>query len=99
MMSNNAKEALRRGDAATAEGKIGTVKILCILGFVNVAFWLLMAVVYVISMILMSMWFVSVVFNRPSRTFVARSRDRHSSISMIPPNGLAVGLKFVLRGR
>ena len=55
MMSNNAKEALRRGDAATAQSKIGTVKILCILGFVNVGFWLLMTVVYVIFMIIMSM--------------------------------------------
>ena len=55
MMSNGAKDALKRGDAATAESKIGTVKILCILGFVNIAFWMLMSVVYFLFVVIMSM--------------------------------------------
>jgi hypothetical protein len=54
-MSNGAKDALKRGDLATAESKIGTVKILCILGFVNVALWVVLSIVYVIIMVVASM--------------------------------------------
>jgi hypothetical protein len=55
LMSNGAKDALKRGDIATAESKIGTVKILCILGFVNIALWVVLTIVYVIFMVVMSM--------------------------------------------
>ncbi len=55
LMSNGAKDALKRGDIATAESKIGTVKILCILGFVNVALWIVLTIIYVIIMVVASM--------------------------------------------
>lgn len=55
MMANGAKDALRRGDVAGAKSKIGTVKILCILGFVNVALWIVLTIIYVIVMVIASL--------------------------------------------
>jgi len=54
MMSNAAKEALRHGDVATAESKIGTARILCILGFVHIAFWTALVILYAFAAVVLS---------------------------------------------
>jgi hypothetical protein len=51
LIANNAKDALRRGDFAKAESDIGTVKLLCILGYVAVGLALLFYLVYFVIII------------------------------------------------
>jgi hypothetical protein len=49
LMANQAKEALARGDVATAQDKIKTARLLCILGYVSLA----------LQLVLVAFWFVA----------------------------------------
>lgn len=48
LISGNAKKALASGDLAKAEKDIGTVKLLCILGYVGIGLYVIAGIIYAI---------------------------------------------------